>query len=285
VIPPTGLVTVNAATTFADAQCFVSLEGATFPRSATGFTDLALLNGWLDAPFATSNAAAARINGIVHLKGAVGSGAASQLFTLPLDMRPATDVYLLVGLCNAAKGRLVIQTSGAVSVVPLSGSFSDAQCFTSLDGAKFAPSSAGFASSTPLNGWLSAPFATSDAAASILRDIVYLKGAIAGGSNSSLFTLPPILRPEGTVYVPIDLCNAAKGRLIIQPSGTVSVQAQDTFDDATCFTSLDGAAYAVPEPGGSAALVCGVALLAWIHGSRSGGVRRAAVGAHDGRAS
>jgi hypothetical protein len=60
--------------------------------------------------------------------------------TLPAAFRPATDVYVPVDLCNAKNGRLHITPAGVADVqAPASASLSDAQCFTSLDGATFAP--------------------------------------------------------------------------------------------------------------------------------------------------
>jgi hypothetical protein len=73
----------------------------------------------------------------VHFKGAIASGTSPVAFTLPAAFRPVTDVYIPVDLCNATKGRLFIQTSGAVTVQAEGGVFSNAQCFTSLDGASF----------------------------------------------------------------------------------------------------------------------------------------------------
>ncbi|MEZ4334791.1 MAG: hypothetical protein R3F35_23785 [Myxococcota bacterium] len=259
-IRPTGQVSVQSATTFAAAQCFTSLEGAKFAPSSTGFTAIPLANGWIGGPFSTSTPSAAKINGIVHLKGGLSSGASGSLFTLPPELRPTTDVYLPIGLCNAAKGRLYVQPSGAVSVVGLAA-FGDAQCFTSLDGLSFAPSAQGFAPLGPTSGWIGAPFATSPPAATILRNVVYLKGALGGGTSAGLFTLPPLLRPEATVYVPVDLCNANKGRLVIDAGGSVSVQALTDFVEAQCFTSLDGVSFVVPEPAAVPALLAGLTLL------------------------
>jgi hypothetical protein len=43
----------------------------------------------------------------------------------------------------------------------------------------------------------------------------------------------------------VDLCNATNGRLDIQPTGVVTVEAEGgTFGNAQCFTSLDGASFA-----------------------------------------
>jgi len=75
-------------------------------------------------------------------------------------------------------------------------------------------------------------------------------------------------RPSANVFVPLDLCNGDKGRLLVQPSGTVEIQSLSGFGSAQCFTSLEGASYAVPEPGGMTGLLCGVVLLAGVARAR-----------------
>lgn len=275
--PNSGHVTVQSVDgIFATAQSFVSLEGASYDKSATGIpvsAGLTLENGWAPTVFGTAIPGASLVNDIVHFRGAVADGALNRITTLLPSMRPGDNVYLPVGLCGAAKGRLNIQPNGGVDVYDTTA-FSDAQCFTSLDGVRFAPSSAGFAPLTPLNGWGSAPFGTSPPAATMQRDIVHLRGAIfnttPGAVPNVVFTLPPILRPEGFVYTPVDLCNGRKGRLQISPAGAVSVQSLGSFDDAKCFTSLDGASYAVPEPSFATALFAGTVLLVGIGGRRRG---------------
>ena len=67
---------------------------------------------------------------------------------------------------------------------------------------------------------------------------------MASGSDSTLFTLPPAFAPPTAVCVPVDLCNAANGRLFITTDGTVQIQAENNFTDAQCFISLDGAFFA-----------------------------------------
>jgi hypothetical protein len=247
-IAPSGVVTVEQQDPgFANAQCFTSLEGVSFAASAAGFTGLTLQNGWTNAPFSTSNAAVALAGGIVHFKGAIASGTGSVLFTLPTGFRPAKDVYIPVDLCNATNGRLHIQPNGVTDVeVPSSESFADAQCFTSLDGASFAPSGTVFTGLTLQNGWTNAPFSTSNAAVALVGGVVHLKGAVASGTSGVLFTLPARFRPAKAAYAKVDLCGATNGRLYIQPSGVVTVQQQsgDPFSDAQCFTSLDGASFA-----------------------------------------
>jgi hypothetical protein len=211
-----------------------------------GPAPLARVNGWLDAPFGTSHATVEEVQGIVQFRGAISSGTSAVAFTLPAALRPTTDVYVPIDLCNATNGRLHIVPTGVVDVEAEGGTFSNAQCFTSLDGASFAPKAAGFTALTLQNGWTNAPFATSNAAVVKLSGIVHFKGAIAtSGTNPAPFTLPAAFRPVTDVYVPVDLCNATNGRLHITPSGVVDVQSEGAFSNAQCFTSLDGAWFAV----------------------------------------
>ena len=78
-----------------------------------------------------------------------------------------------------------------------------------------------------------------------MSGIVHFKGAIATtGTNPVPFTLPSAFRPAAVVFVPVDLCNATNGRLQIEPTGIVTVQAEgSTFSNAACFTSLDGVSF------------------------------------------
>jgi hypothetical protein len=246
IILPSGVVSVQAEVAFSDAQCFTSLEGASFAQSAFGFTALALQNGWTNAPFATSNAAAVKLGGIVHLKGAIANGTAAAAFTLPVGFRPATNVYVGIDLCTSKKGRLFIQPTGQVSVFA-EVAFADAQCFTSLDGASFAQDPGAFTALALVNGWVPTPFATGPAGVEELSGIVRFKGAISNGTSGLVTTLPAAFRPSTDVYVPVDLCSAKKGRLYIQPSGTVTVLAESAFADAQCFTSLEGASFALSD--------------------------------------
>jgi hypothetical protein len=141
-ITPSGAVTVQAEGTgnWWMVKCGVSLEGASFALSPASFTALTLQNGWMNAPYATSNAAVRNISGIVHLKGAIWTnGTNADPFVLPAGFRPANPIFIPVDLCGGNNGRLNIQPNGVVTVEQQSGDpFSNAQCFTSLDGASFA---------------------------------------------------------------------------------------------------------------------------------------------------
>ena len=101
------------------------------------FTTLTLQNGWTGGPFSTAIPAVAKAGGRVIFKGAMStSGTNPVAFTLPAGDRPHTAVYISVDLCNANYGRLFIDTNGVATVQ--TQTFSNAQCFTSLDGASFA---------------------------------------------------------------------------------------------------------------------------------------------------
>jgi hypothetical protein len=119
--------------------CFTSLEGVTFAASASGYTAATLQNGWVNAVFSTRNVAYKSDGGIVRFEGAVGNGTAATIFTLPADLRPPRTMYVNINLCGGRQGRLDVFTDGRVSVeVPSTGAFTDATCFTSLEGASFA---------------------------------------------------------------------------------------------------------------------------------------------------
>ncbi len=139
-ITPSGAVTVQAESNdFSLAQCGTSLDGASFALSSTSFTALTLQNGWMNAPYGTANAAVRTISGIIHFRGAIWTnGTNAGPFILPAGFRPAKDVYIPVDLCSGNNGRLNIQPDGVVTVEAENNDFSQAQCFTSLDGASFA---------------------------------------------------------------------------------------------------------------------------------------------------
>jgi hypothetical protein len=247
VVEPNGNVIVDVQDQFSDAQCFTSLDGASFAKSAGLFTLLPLRNGWKNGPFSTSRAAVRVINGIVHLKGAISTKGTNPIpFILPKGFRPASNTYVNVDLCNSNNGRLFIQTNGKVTV-NAERSWADAQCFTSLDGATFARSASRFTALKLLHGWKNRAFATAPAGVRNVSGAIEFRGAMSTkGTNALPFTLPKAFRPSRDVYIPVDLCNAHYGRLFIQPTGLVTVQVNvetSAWSDAQCFTSLEGASF------------------------------------------
>jgi hypothetical protein len=245
IISPSGVVTVeDEAGGMTNAAQFTSLEGVSFAIDATGFTSLALQNGWTNAPFATRNAAVRNDNGTIRFEGAIATSGSNMVpFTLPVGFRPSTETYVPVDMCDAHSGRLIIDPSGSVTVQGENGVTTQATCFTSLEGATFALSSVGFTPATLQNGWTNAPFSTRNLAFKNDDGTIRLQGAVGSGTVPVIFTLPPDLRPARNEYINIDLCAARKGRIIALPDGTVQVQATGVFSDAQCFTSLEGVSF------------------------------------------
>jgi hypothetical protein len=101
-----------------------------------------------------------------------------------------------------------------------------------------------FTTLTLVNGWTGGPFGSSNPAVNKSNGIVHFKGAMAGGSSATVFTLPSTFRPHAIVYLAVDMCNATNGRLVIDTSGVATVQAETSFTNAQCFTSLDGVSFA-----------------------------------------
>lgn len=114
-IEPSGVVTVHAEAVPGGADDCVTLDSAAF--AVSNFRPLALQNGWANVPLATTSAAVAIIEGVVRLRGAIATAGADPVaFTLPVGFRPPAKVYVVADLDGAAKGRLVIQPSGVVTV-------------------------------------------------------------------------------------------------------------------------------------------------------------------------
>lgn len=99
------------------AAAYVTVQLAWIQRTVGPvYTELGLQNGWTNAPYGTKTAGVALVSNMVQLKGAIANGSSAVAFTLPSDFRPAARVYVPVDLCNAAKGRLVIESTGVASV-------------------------------------------------------------------------------------------------------------------------------------------------------------------------
>lgn len=219
-------------------------------RTAVTFYPLTLQTGWTNAAFGDNYAGHSIFDSTVHLRGAVSAPANANLavaFVLPSNARPSVNVFVPVTLCDAGKGRLLIEPNGNVSVVVEGGNWSKAQCMVSLEGVSFPRSSFGVPALPLQNGWTTTIYNTRAPAARVANGVVRLEGAMSNGTSSFAFNLPAAFRPAQNVYVPVDMCGAKKGRLLIQPSGDVFVSAEGAFADAKCFTSLEGATYVLAQ--------------------------------------
>jgi hypothetical protein len=248
-ITPSGVVTVEAeeGAPWANAQCFTSLDGVSFARSAASFTPLTLKNGWVKYGSGTASPAVRKISGIVHLEGAVTTKGINQVpFILPAGDRPPLRIFVPIDLCGATNGDLFIQPDGSVTVDAEGGNWGNAQCFTSLDGVSFAPSANSFTRLTLQNSWTSTGLASAPPAVRIISGIVHLEGDMySNGINPVPFTLPQGFRPAHNVAVKVALCGRDSGELIIGPGGQATVEAGGgIWANAQCQTALDGVWFA-----------------------------------------
>jgi len=153
-IKPDGEVFVQAEGAWLNAQCFTSLEGASFvvgydpnsppppPPPGVSVTSLSLQNGWTGGPYGTAAPQAQQLDYVVHFQGAMATNGTNNVaFQLPPGWRPVYNVFLKVDLCAGHNGQLEIFTNGYAEVYPEGGFsvWSRAQCFTSLDGVSFGP--------------------------------------------------------------------------------------------------------------------------------------------------
>jgi hypothetical protein len=242
VIDTDGVTTVQAESAFSDAQCFTSLDGATYAVK-TLTRPLTLENGWYQYG-GSAVPAAEDFGGIVRLQGAIAtSGTNALAFRLPIALRPAAEVFIPVDMCDATNGRLWIETNGNVTVYAEGDTFSNAQCFTSLDGAWFSIS--GLTTLTLKNGWTTYVGGNVASVENIDGVVTFAGGMSTTGTDATAFTLPLALRPSADVFIPVNLCASVGGRIQIDTNGEVTVQVESTgtFASAQCFTSLDGASF------------------------------------------
>lgn len=227
----------------ADAKTMTSLDGVWFAKDSTGFSNIALQNGWSSYGFGTSTPAARLMFGVVHLRGAMKTGGTNSLaFTLPAALRPPVNVWVPVDVNGGRKGRLSISPTGTVNV--WSETASDGPAFTSLEGVSFAVSD--FSPLILENGWAYSGYGVSQPGFSVTNGVVQLKGAIGGGVNGALFKLPVAARPLATLYLPTSMCGGWRGRLIVGYDGTVTMYPQNgDLSKAQCFTGLDGISFPV----------------------------------------
>jgi hypothetical protein len=115
------------------ANCGTSFEGVSYSKTLSGNIPLSLINGW--SAYSARSVKVGKYGGVVRFQGAVSGGTSTTLATLPTDMRPPRTVYLVAGAYGPVPARIVISTSGNVSVD--SPSLSVASLFLSLDGVSF----------------------------------------------------------------------------------------------------------------------------------------------------
>lgn len=221
------------------------------PATAGNGTALTLINEWKNYSDTTPKPTAYLINGIVHLKGAIKTHDTNhEPFVLPASLAPSATAYVKVSLCNGSDGRIYIYNSGNAYVEPKDGNWAAAQCLTSLDGASYAVAPDLFKPLALQNHWGPYGYDTRAPALRIIGGVVHFQGAMASTGRSHYpFVLPTKYRPAAEVFLPLDLCDANDGQVLITPNGVAAVQAETDFGDAQCFTSLEGVEFAIDSTG------------------------------------
>lgn len=246
IIGSSGDVEIQSENNDLAAKCMTSLEGVSIYTGTFGSNALNLSPGWTTSPYLTFNPPGVRLDGsVVRLLGAISGGTSATPFSFASTLAPSANVYIPVDLCAATKGRLFITNTGSVTIQTF-GNFSDATCFTSLDGVAFPTGNSGFTTLTLSNGWTKTPAGRTPAAKNLGGSVRFEGSMLTTGSNTTAFQLPPELRPANDVYMPVDLCNANKGTLhVSRTDGTVKVETVDSagWANAQCRTSLEGAGF------------------------------------------
>jgi hypothetical protein len=226
---------------------FTSLDGVSYAQDSGSSTALTLQNGWTTAPFGNRAPAVKIVNGQVHFIGAMStSGTNTLAFRLPLGFRPTVAEWLPIGLCNSAKGRLNIATNGDTTIqVESGGSWSSAQCFTSLEGASFSLNASSGTLMTLQNGWVGGSFGAGQVRVSNDNGVIRFRGAVSGGTATKIMTLPAQFRPATNVWLYADSFAAKRNRLLVTPDGSVSVDPAGLLADAQSFLSLEGAEFGI----------------------------------------
>jgi hypothetical protein len=105
---------------------------------------------------------------------------------------------------------------------------------------------------TLLNNWSGAPFGTNQPSVEIDGGIIRFRGAIAGGDDPDVFDMPPDFTTQNGYVPPVDMCDATLGALVIAQNIAFLDAENGNFNNAQCFTSLDGVSYPLKPTGYSA---------------------------------
>jgi hypothetical protein len=212
-----------------NATTFSSLAGISFPaagKTSLTFKTLPLLNGWHSeqSQYRTGAPAVARsASGVVHLEGSLAGGTNPTAFYLPNGDLSARPLWIAIYTLAGGVGTLYISPTGKAEV-----SGPGASAFGSLAGVSFPeiPSTAlTFKAVSLMNGWKSENsvyWTGTPGAARSADGIVYLEGAVAGGSTTlPAFTVPASDRPTHTLLIPMSSGEDLLGTLEVKQNGDV----------------------------------------------------------------
>ena len=219
-IAPNGVMYLAGNVT---ALSFSSLNGISFPATATARHKLTLINGWKSAQAAwnTGDPAYTVSGGVVYLSGSLSqSTAGGPVFAvLPKAIRPATVQYLPAYTFGGVIGRVQIYPDGLIFA-----RFGQSRQFTSLAGVSYLLPTTALHKLTLIHGWKSGAVSTgsSNPAYSLTSGVVCLSGTTYPSTTSfyaTFTTLPPAVRPRYNLFFYADINNAAGGVIGIEHAG------------------------------------------------------------------
>ena len=116
------------------ANCGTSLEGVFFSLTNSGNINVPLSNGW--QAYSARAVKVGKYGDVVRFQGAISGGTSTTIGTLPTGYRPPKTVYLVAAAYSPVPARIVINTSGVMTVD--TPQLSVATLLLSLDGVSFA---------------------------------------------------------------------------------------------------------------------------------------------------
>jgi hypothetical protein len=238
----------NPSSYGANAKAFTSLDGVSFDQNVG--TVLEPANDWQGQyPYREADgvhgAFVKNVGGFIRFQGllqrALSDNYDGFLFTLPSQFRPGTTVFVPVDTGGNSSveswGELSIYSNGTVFVNPNPFAANSA---TSLEGASFSLTNSGNINLPLVNGWHA--YSTRTVKVGNYSGVIRFQGAIAGGTSTTIATLPTGYRPAKTVY----LVGAANGpvpaRIIVDTSGNVRFDSVP-LNVASQMLSLDGVSF------------------------------------------
>jgi hypothetical protein len=241
---------LNPAGFGANAKTLTSLDGVSFDQYVG--TILTPANDWegnypyreddqVHGAFVKSVSGFVRFQGLLKRPGSMNQD--GYLFTIPSQYRPGYTVVVPADLAGNSTleswGEIAIYPTGQVYAGPNPNAVNDT---TSLEGVSYSLTNSGNINLPLTNGWHA--YSARTVKVGNNNGFIQFQGAIAGGTSTTLATLPTGYRPAKTVY----LVGAANGpvpaRIMVDPSGNV------TFDSvplsvAAVMLSLDGVSFGI----------------------------------------
>jgi hypothetical protein len=218
VVHANGQVVVNAGN-----AGFLSLENDRVSLGTSGWTPLALQNGWhqargVDPPSWSTDGAH------LDLRGGLNGGATGQVIAqLPTNARPSADEWYSVVTADNVVGTLYIRANGQIIL------HAGHSAFLALDGIRVPL--AGKVSVTPLmlqNGWHQAAGVDSVGVSTDGTGFATLSGGTNGGSVGQVVaTLPTSYRPAADVWFSVVTANDVVDPLVVHANGDIVLNAGD----------------------------------------------------------